>query len=747
MIEKISIAKVATFGDVPEVLNDFSQFNYFYGPNASGKTTLSRLIANPAAPQFAACELRWRSATPLEVHVYNRDFITRNFNAPSAEIKGIFTLGEKHADTIQDIADKNEEISRLTEKIDRANESLKGPDGAGGKMSELATLEAQVKETIWLQKTEHEERFKGPLRGFLNSKENFKAKVLQERTKNSSSVLTLEELETKANTLFGSDPTEETPISLVDATALLSHEANPILHKRVIGKEDVDIAAMIKKLNNSDWVRTGKTYYDANGGICPFCQQTTSEDFARSLNEYFDEAFIADSKAVDALVSDYSTDADRLQQHLSTIITAPPQYLDVEKLKAEKALLDSRISSSKQRLAQKKKEPSQVIDLDSVANVMASITGLIGNANQAIAKHNQMVKNLGRERTALIAQVWKYIIEVGLKSALADYDAKKSNLDKAIKGIQDTINAATTERQQKHTELRELEKSITSIKPTIDAINSILKSYGFLSFSLALADNGTHYKILRQNGDDARNSLSEGEKTFITFLYFYHLLKGSDSESGITSDRVVVFDDPICSLDSDILFIVSSLIRGIIDQVRNNTGQIKQIFILTHNVYFHKEVTYNSKRQDMAMNEETFWVIRKSDPVSRIEKHTTNPIKTSYELLWAEVRNPNRSKLTIQNTLRRILENYFKILGGLNLDDLCAKFEGKDKLIANSLVRWMHGGSHLANDDLYQTVDDAEVEGYLRVFRAIFEKSEHIAHYKMMMGDVYVEPSEEKEAA
>lgn len=747
MIEKISIAKVATYGDVPEVLNDFSQFNYFYGPNASGKTTLSRLIADPTAPQFSACDLKWRSATPLEVHVYNRDFISRNFNVPSAEIKGIFTLGEKHADTIKDIADKNEEIRRLTEKIDKADESLKGPDGSGGKMAELAALETQIKETIWLQKTEHEERFKGPLKGFLNSKENFKAKVLQERTKNSSSVLTLGELETKANTLFGSDPTEETPVSLVDGTALLSHESNPILHKRVIGKEDVDIAAMIKKLNNSDWVRTGKTYYDVNGGICPFCQQTTSEDFARNLNEYFDEAFVADSKAVDALVSDYSTDADRLQQQLSTIIAASSKYLDAEKLKAEKALLDSRIASNKQRLAQKKKEPSQVIDLDSVGNVMTSITGLIGNANQAIAKHNQMVKNLGRERTALISQVWKYIIEVGLKSALADYDTKKSSLDKALKGIEGTIEAATKERRQKQSELQELEKSITSIKPTIDAINSILKSYGFLSFSLALAGNGTHYKIVRQNGEDARHSLSEGEKTFITFLYFYHLLKGSDSESGITSNRVVVFDDPVSSLDSDILYIVSSLIRGLIDEVRNNSGQIKQIFVLTHNVYFHKEVTYNSRRQDVAMNEETFWVIRKSDPVSRIQKHKTNPIKTSYELLWAEVRNPDRSKLTIQNTLRRILENYFKILGGLNLDDLCAKFEGRDKLIANSLVRWMHGGSHLANDDLYQTVDDGEVEGYLRVFRAIFEKSDHLAHYKMMMGDAYAEPAAETEAA
>lgn len=38
-----------------------------------------------------------------------------------------------------------------------------------------------------------------------------------------------------------------------------------------------------------------------------------------------------------------------------------------------------------------------------------------------------------------------------------------------------------------------------------------------------------------------------------------------------------------------------------------------------------------------------------------MEKQQNNPIKTSYELLWAEVRNENRSNVTIQNTLRRIL--------------------------------------------------------------------------------------------
>lgn len=61
---------------------------------------------------------------------------------------------------------------------------------------------------------------------------------------------------------------------------------------------------------------------------------------------------------------------------------------------------------------------------------------------------------------------------------------------------------------------------------------------------------------------------------------------------------MVVFDDPVSSLDSDILIIVSNLIKGIFEEVRIETGQIKQVFVLTHNIYFHKEISFHTKRSD-----------------------------------------------------------------------------------------------------------------------------------------------------
>ncbi|MGZ7961135.1 AAA family ATPase [Pseudomonas aeruginosa] len=141
-------------------------------------------------------------------------------------------------------------------------------------------------------------------------------------------------------------------------------------------------------------------------------------------------------------------------------------------------------------------------------------------------------------------------------------------------------------------------------------------------------------------------------------------------------------------------------------------------------------------------SEETFWVVRKSHHSSRVEAHTSNPIVTSYELLWAEVRRADRSNLSIQNTLRRILENYFKILGGSDTDDICNLFEGREKVICRSLFSWVNDGSHFAHDDLYVAVDDAMVESYLNIFKAIFVKSGHLAHYKMMMREAYSDDSE-----
>lgn len=745
MIESINIAEgTASFGPEEQALDGLSKINYLFGSNGAGKTTLSRIIADETA--FTSCKVHWKNSTRMETLVYNADFVERNFRQ-APELKGVFTLGKQQQETLDKITALKEEIDNLTADIENLNNALHSQDGSSGKKVELLNLESSFKEKCWTQKQKHDAKLQGAFERVRGSKDKYKERVLQESSSNQAQLIPQDELEKKAEIILGQTPVREIPVPVVNADGLISHESNPILKKVVIGKDEVDIAAMIKRLGNSDWVRAGRGFYDENEKICPFCQRKTDDAFANSLNEYFDETFNKDIKEIDDLVASYASDADRIRKQLEDIIATSPRFLDIDKLKAEKNLLDARIDINKQRLSEKRKTASQIVDLEPLGNIIDEIKRLIDTANSKISEHNKMVENLDAERKALTYQVWRFILEE-LKTDLDDYRKRKEHLERAINSIREKIKSADERRREKRAELRELEKQTTSVQPTIDAINTLLSSFGFQSFKLAKSQSGNYYKLIRQDGSDAKTTLSEGEKTFITFLYFYHLLKGSTSESGMTVDRVVVFDDPVSSLDSEVLFIVSSLIKGLFDEARSGTGHIKQIFVMTHNVYFHKEITYNQRRdKDNKLKDETFWVVRKKDSHSKLEKSTTNPISTSYDLLWSEVRRSDRSNMTIQNTLRRILENYFKILGGVDSHALCEKFDGQEKIICKSLVSWINDGSHFAHDDLYVAPDDAQVEAYLKVFEEIFKRSGHYAHYKMMMGIKGVKNEQETDEA
>ena len=733
MIQQICIADVASYGLPGQTLSDLAKINFVYGSNATGKTTISRVIADSEA--HPACEITWQGGTALVAMVYNRDFIENNFN-PTNELKGIFTLGEKNKEILDEIEAAKKDFDSITSAVATLKSTLEGEDGNGGKIADMGTLESKFERKCWDLKLKHDAKLQGAFAGVRDKKIKFKTKLLKESIQNTAPAVPLSNLEQKAETVFGETPQTELTLTITNHRDILAHEANPILKKKVVGKSDVDIAAMIQKLGNSDWVKQGREFYDPEERVCPFCQQKTDFLLEESLNEYFDEAFETDSAAIEKLYTDYKSDSELLQQSLQKLLYSPSKRLDLEKFQAESDLIDSKIRINIQRIEEKRRESSKSIELDSLKNILMAITTLLEEANTAIQEHNKMVANLETEQTKLKAQVWRYLLDHEIKNDLTTYKSTKAGLEKAKASLEQQIKDKTEGKRKKEQEIKRLEKDSTSIQPTIDGINALLESFGFRNFALAKSERERFYKIQRPDGSDAKETLSEGEKSFITFLYFYHLLKGSESESGMTSDRVVVFDDPVSSLDSDILFIVSSLIKGLFEEVRTQRGTIKQIFVLTHNVYFHKEVSFNSRRcANRKLNDETFWTVRKASQESKLQAHETNPIKTSYELLWSEVRNTDRDNLSIQNTLRRILESYFKILGNVDPDEICDHFDGKEKLICRSLFSWVNDGSHFAHDSLYVSIDDSMVDGYLSVFEKIFDKTGHGAHYKMMKGD------------
>lgn len=71
MIDEIQInPPVATYR-AQAILDDLRLVNYFFGANGTGKTTISRVIAQSTGHDH--CRLVWQSGTPLNRMVYNRD--------------------------------------------------------------------------------------------------------------------------------------------------------------------------------------------------------------------------------------------------------------------------------------------------------------------------------------------------------------------------------------------------------------------------------------------------------------------------------------------------------------------------------------------------------------------------------------------------------------------------------------------------------------------------------------------------
>lgn len=736
MIEAIHLSDVATYAPEVQSLGALRKVNYFYGANGSGKTTISRVIADPGNPHHSRCRIAWKNGRTLEALVYNRDFVEQNFGGE--DIKGVFTIGKRSVEAAQEIARLRTQLAEVIGKIADRRATLRGtdPDVEGGKLGDLAELTRKLQQKCWQQKIKHEGELAGALEGYRGDKSRFLRKVLDTHAAKPTADFvsaSLDDMRERAKTVYGPSRSAESLIAIPSAQRLVALEASPILAKVVVGKKDVDVAALIEKLGNSDWVKQGQPYLTESDGECPFCQQTLPPTLEASLSEYFDETFLADTAAIAALEESYQREARNWLAAVSVPLDAKHLRVDLDRLRVLRDAAAARIDANLLLIATKRREPSRPIALQGLADAAAATIEPLSEANTLIQSHNATVANLATEKARLTTQVWRYIVDTELKGDLDNHFERATGVERAIASLKEQISTLEASQRAVETQIQGLEKETTSVQPTIDDINKLLTSYGFNSFSIERDGTRDRYRLRRADGSSASKTLSEGERTFITFLYFYFLTLGGATGTGTQSDRVVVLDDPISSLDSDVLFIVSSLIHRMIESMRSGASPVKQILVLTHNVHFHKEVSFDTRRGAVSLTDETFWVVRKIGGRSRAEFHDGNPVSSSYEMLWAELRRPGPHAPGIQNTLRRILETYFKILGGWDLNRIWEKFEPADQPICKSLFSWVNAGSHGALDDLHLALDDSSIERHLRVFKEIFRVSEHLPHYKMMM--------------
>ncbi len=732
MIEKIDIRNIATFNDSGIEISDLKKVNFIYGVNGSGKTTISKFIHDPDKDLFEDCNLKWKNNAPIKTLVYNKDFRDRNFG--NGTIDGVFTLGQATKEEAEEIENKQRDLKELKAKKVQKEGKIEAQTMEKKKLGE------EFREEVWqgLYK-KHELNFKDAFKGSLQKKA-FLERLLQEYKSNSADIKPNEELIEKAKTIFGKTPENIPLIQVIDFSIVTEIELKGIWNKKIIGKSDVDIAKLIQKLNINDWINEGRKYIQEGTDTCPFCQQPTIDnDFKEQLEDYFDESFMADTKLVSENSEEYLRISENILNELQIIEQNEKvnlnSKLDIDKYSSRLRTIESLFSTNKEIISNKIKEPSRDFTLKNTSEQLQEIVTIVVNANEEIKKHNEIVENFTSEKSKLISQIWRCLIE-DFRVLIQNFLKNDNGLQKGIESLAKDRDKLLQDYLKLDEKVKELTKNITSIQPSINEINKTLKSFGFKNFEIVSSKVGVNqYQIQRENGELAESTLSEGEITFITFLYFLQLAKGSTDETTITDDRVLIIDDPISSLDSNVLFVVSTLVKEIIKTVKSESSNIYQVILFTHNVYFHKEVSFIDGRTKEC-SKTNYWILRRLNQSSTIQNYKTkNPIQNSYELLWRELKDRDeRSCIAIQNTMRRIVENYFKILGKYGDDDLINKFENpQEKEICRSLINWINEGSHTIPDDLFVEQQDDVIEIYFEVFKSIFKETGHLEHYNMMM--------------
>lgn len=727
MIKKIIIKDTATYDENGVEINDLKKVNFFYGANGSGKTTIANVIQSPE--QHESCLIEWEGNSALPCLVYNKRFRDENFS--STKIPGVFTLGSATIEQKKALEEKNKKLDEITqESVDKNNTIIKLEKD---KKDDYDLF----KESCWLQIKKKYEQFKEAFIGVLNSKEKFAEKVIYEFENNNEALSTIEEIQEKSKTLFGELPIIMDAINVIEDT-LSSIENDVIWNKKIIGKSDIEIAPLIQRLNINDWVNQGREYIQPDSDICPFCQKRTIDDvFRKQIEDYFDDNYKKDLNRLKELAGKYDSEARTIITFLQQIVDKESSNqqtkLEIESFKAFFDILQHITKENSEIINSKLKEPSRSFDLSQSLEQINKINELIAKANKKIKENNNIVDNFYEEKEKLITQLWKYIIEEN-RSLIESHIKKDTGLQKGINALNVTQIKLRERSRTLKSEIEEDNKNITSIQASIDEINKILDLYGFTNFTIVPTSDNC-YQIQRKNGENAQNTLSEGEITFITFLYYMQLIHGGTKPENAGESKVLIIDDPISSLDSNILYVVSSLIKEEIKALKKDESNIKQIILLTHNIYFHKEVSFIDGRTK-ENNETGYWIIRKNGNQSTIQSYGIhNPIRGSYELLWDELKSNELSCSTLQNTMRRIYETYFKVLGKYGDDDVLLKFDNPvDREICRSLLCWINDGSHCIPDDLHIGYQEDSKEKYLHVFKMIFDIMGHIEHYNMMMG-------------
>ena len=322
------------------------------------------------------------------------------------------------------------------------------------------------------------------------------------------------------------------------------------------------------------WVWQGIRLCGSSVDTCPFCEQQISEQRKLDLRRHFNSEYENVMESLDDL--DASIDA-KMNTYASKL-KAPGCEMIYNHLFDEYRMAKDSLDSYRTRvkryldmlaaeLKHKRRTPLDPILLDGLSDPPHEC--MMKSLVDVIRRHNDICRDFSRR----VAEARKRIESKCVADELDDFKSLRDDMTAA--------NNAVTESENRiaalEAEVTKLNQEVSDYGRSADALNENLRKYlGHGDIQLDVFEHG--YTITR--GGDFNLLPSEGEKTAIALLYFLQTLK---RDQFTMEQSVVVLDDPVSSLDTNALFAAYGFIR-------EHTGNAGQLFILTHNFTFFREI-------------------------------------------------------------------------------------------------------------------------------------------------------------
>lgn len=728
MINKISIKGVTSYPeDKFADLGPLKRINLIYGLNGSGKSTLGNYLQDIKGSRYQKCQID-PPVNQEQVFVYNQRFVEKNFHQESHP--GIFTLNEGNIDAKEKITELQASYDAAVSEIERINKKRVVIDEGFTKAA------ATYKDALWNIRLEFERAGLSACIKGNRQKEVFKDQL--ERLPLSTGIIrSQKELSEAAKSLSSSD---EQPLPCLPYISFSAEEfeSDKILAKVITPSGDSYLAGLIQKLGNSDWVKNALPYLKYSENSCPLCQQDLPHEFQDHVKSLFDKSYDEEVSKVAQLNSRYSKAADALELNLESsayLTSAIQSDADFIKVKGE---LKRLLTINRARLADKLSSVSKVVSLEPTNEAVDRLNASIKAQKAKDDAYNLRLSKKDQLFAEVSSEVWQ-LMRKQADQAITAYKSAEKTYSKNVTELEAKKKELSDQKDNDLDSIAGHQNQMTNVEESVKKINSAIASIGISGFTLKKVDGeGTSYRLVREkNSNDVYKSLSEGEKTLITFLYFLELCSGSvDAEKPVVlSDRVIVIDDPISSLSHNYVYEVAA---HIYHRVLCSSVGFKQVVVLTHNLFFFHELLRNAPKS-ITRKYACFRVSKGAH--SAIAKLGHEEIKNDYETYWQVLRDARGSKVhaaVLPNMMRNILEHYFGFIH--KNDDLLNALAAleKDDLEFKPLYRYINRQSH---GDAINVTDFGgwDADKMIEKFKGVFAKSGYPEHYTVMMNEAPVE--------